>query len=165
MSYEHPYCVVSLGKGGIRHYARRYSKKSLYPLQTSENLVVFWCFQLIEKGCIRKKLVKFQKFLPTKVKNVKNIFQIFSMFVLNVSNWSCRSRNGTRASCSSIVTNKKSEQCTMSHVSKASLFDSTTEKQMGLEKFSNLSTFILLIQRRPTVFQQFTFQKVLWHLH
>ena len=25
----------------------------LYPLKTSENLTIFWCFQEVEKGCIR----------------------------------------------------------------------------------------------------------------
>ena len=29
----------------------------LYPLKTSENRKVFWCFQGIEKGCIRNKWV------------------------------------------------------------------------------------------------------------
>ena len=31
----------------------------LYPLKTSENLEVFWCFQGVEKGCIENKWVKF----------------------------------------------------------------------------------------------------------
>ena len=31
----------------------------LYPLKTSENLKVFWCFQGVEKGCIRNKWVNF----------------------------------------------------------------------------------------------------------
>ena len=30
----------------------------LYPLKTSENLMVFWCLQGVEKGCIGKKWVK-----------------------------------------------------------------------------------------------------------
>ena len=30
----------------------------LYPLKTSKNLTVFWCFQGVEKGCIRNKWVK-----------------------------------------------------------------------------------------------------------
>ena len=30
----------------------------LYPLKTSENITVFWCFQAVEKGCIVNKLVK-----------------------------------------------------------------------------------------------------------
>ena len=30
----------------------------LYPLKTSENLSVLWCFQGVEKGCIRNKWVK-----------------------------------------------------------------------------------------------------------
>ena len=29
----------------------------LHPLQTSENRKIFWCFQGVEKGCIRKKWV------------------------------------------------------------------------------------------------------------
>ena len=29
----------------------------LYPLKTSENLPVFWCFQGLEEGCIENKLV------------------------------------------------------------------------------------------------------------
>ena len=28
------------------------SSSFLYPLKTSENLTVFWCFQGVEKGCI-----------------------------------------------------------------------------------------------------------------
>ena len=31
----------------------------LYPLKTSENLTVFWCFQEVEKGCIGNEWVKF----------------------------------------------------------------------------------------------------------
>ena len=31
----------------------------LYPLKTSENRKVFWCFQGVEKGYIRNKWVKF----------------------------------------------------------------------------------------------------------
>ena len=30
----------------------------LYPLKTSENLSVFWCFQGVKKGCIGKEWVK-----------------------------------------------------------------------------------------------------------
>ena len=30
----------------------------LYPLKTSENRKVFWCFQGVEKGCIGNKWVK-----------------------------------------------------------------------------------------------------------
>ena len=30
---------------------------SLYPLKTSENLTIFWCFQEVEKGCIGNKWV------------------------------------------------------------------------------------------------------------
>ena len=30
----------------------------LYPLKTSENLTVFWCFQGVEKGCIGNEWVK-----------------------------------------------------------------------------------------------------------
>ena len=31
----------------------------LYPLKTSENLTVFWCFKGAEKGCIREKWVHY----------------------------------------------------------------------------------------------------------
>ena len=34
----------------------------LYPLKTTENLAVFWCFQGVEKGCIWKKWVNNSKF-------------------------------------------------------------------------------------------------------
>ena len=30
----------------------------LYPMKTSENLTIFWCFQGVEKGSIRSKWVK-----------------------------------------------------------------------------------------------------------
>ena len=30
----------------------------LYPLKTSENLTIFWCFQRVEKGCIWNEQVK-----------------------------------------------------------------------------------------------------------
>ena len=30
----------------------------LYPMKTSENHTVFWCFQRVEKGCIGNKLIK-----------------------------------------------------------------------------------------------------------
>ena len=30
----------------------------LYPLKTSENVTVFWCFQGVGKGCIGNKWVK-----------------------------------------------------------------------------------------------------------
>ena len=30
----------------------------LYPLKTSENCNIFWCFQVLEKGCIGKEWVK-----------------------------------------------------------------------------------------------------------
>ena len=33
----------------------------LYPLKTSENRKVFWCFQGVEKGCIRNKYIKSNK--------------------------------------------------------------------------------------------------------
>ena len=37
----------------------------LYPLKTSENLMVFWCFQGVEKGCIGNEWVnkKLHKYL------------------------------------------------------------------------------------------------------
>ena len=39
----------------------------LYPLKTSENLKVFWCFQGVEKGCIGNKWVNFfLKIAPPK---------------------------------------------------------------------------------------------------
>ena len=31
----------------------------LYPLKSSENLAVFWCFQGVEKGCIGNEWVKY----------------------------------------------------------------------------------------------------------
>ena len=34
----------------------------LYPLKTSENLKVFWCFQGVEKGCIGNEQVKIHFF-------------------------------------------------------------------------------------------------------
>ena len=30
----------------------------LYPLETSENLKVFWCFQGVEKRCIENEWIK-----------------------------------------------------------------------------------------------------------
>ena len=30
----------------------------LYPMKTSENLTVFWCFQGVEKGCIGNEWIK-----------------------------------------------------------------------------------------------------------
>ena len=40
----------------------------LYPLKTSENRKVFWCFQGVEKGCIGKIWVKVCVFLwPAKI--------------------------------------------------------------------------------------------------
>ena len=35
----------------------------LYPLKKSENLTVFWCFQGVEKECIRNKWVKCRVFI------------------------------------------------------------------------------------------------------
>ena len=35
----------------------------LYPLKTSENLIVFWCFQGVEKGCIGNKWVKLSVYI------------------------------------------------------------------------------------------------------
>ena len=32
-----------------------------YPLKTSENLTMFWCFQGVEKGCISNEWTKFVK--------------------------------------------------------------------------------------------------------
>ena len=33
----------------------------LYPLKTSENIKVFWCFQGVQKGCIESKWIKREK--------------------------------------------------------------------------------------------------------
>ena len=35
-----------------------------YPLKTSENLTVFWCFQGVEKGCIGNEWVEDAKIMP-----------------------------------------------------------------------------------------------------
>ena len=40
----------------------------LYPLKTSENLTVFWCFQGVEKGCIGNSWVNQQKINKYQIK-------------------------------------------------------------------------------------------------
>ena len=47
----------------------------LYPLKTSGNRKVFWCFQGIEKGCIRKKWVKFHLLHYSFSKSSENIHE------------------------------------------------------------------------------------------
>ena len=55
----------TLAWAGWSHYCRYFlinpfvsNAPFLYPLKTSENLTVFWCFQGLEKGCIWKERVK-----------------------------------------------------------------------------------------------------------
>ena len=50
-SYESAYCVQ------IKPFFP--NATFLYPLETSENPKVFWCFQGVEKGCLGDKWVKF----------------------------------------------------------------------------------------------------------
>ena len=43
----------------------------LYPLKTSENLAVFWCFQGVEKGCIGNEWVKRKLMYKSKQVSIK----------------------------------------------------------------------------------------------
>ena len=43
----------------------------LYPLKTSENLAVFWCFQGVEKGCIVNEWVKRKLMYKSKQVSIK----------------------------------------------------------------------------------------------
>ena len=54
---SHSYCVVSLCKIVTNLFVP--NAPFLYQLKASENLTVFWCFQRIEKGCIRNEWVKY----------------------------------------------------------------------------------------------------------
>ena len=47
----------------------------LYPLKTSENRKVFWCFQGVEKGCIGNKRVKLDIF-STDLEFVEEVHNI-----------------------------------------------------------------------------------------
>ena len=40
----------------------------LYPLKTSENLTVFWCFQWVEKGCIGSEWVNKKMLLNANIR-------------------------------------------------------------------------------------------------
>ena len=61
----------------------------LYPLKTSENLTLFWCFHGIEKGCIGNKWVKVKsstiaKFLLYSVSDTER-FRFIYHFCINAS--------------------------------------------------------------------------------
>ena len=45
-----------------------------YPLKTSENLTVFWCFQGVEKGCIGNKWVKWKCRFKKIINNLSILF-------------------------------------------------------------------------------------------
>ena len=45
-----------------------------YPLKTSENFTVFWCFQGVEKGCIGNKWVKWKCRFKKIINNLSILF-------------------------------------------------------------------------------------------
>ena len=45
-----------------------------YPLKTSENLTVFWCFQGVKKGCIGNKSVKWKCRFKKIINNLSILF-------------------------------------------------------------------------------------------
>ena len=62
----------------------------LYPLKTSENLTVFWCFQGVEKECIGNKWVKDALKIQTpskcliKVDNSSHFWDFFQDYPTNI---------------------------------------------------------------------------------
>ena len=72
----------------------------LYPLKTSENRTVFWCFQEVEKGCIEKEEVKrciLQEIKNIEIKLLSVPFLQLSLFrnSYNVFHQRCSVRKGT----------------------------------------------------------------------
>ena len=58
----------------------------LYPLKTSENRKVFWCFQRVEKGCIGNEWVKFKNLINLKL----NFLIYFILYFISYIFHSCK---------------------------------------------------------------------------
>ena len=56
----------------------------LYPLKTSENLTVFWCFQGVEKECIGNKWVKQELISDRKINVALNLTHFTYFFQTKV---------------------------------------------------------------------------------
>ena len=54
----------------------------LYPLKTSENLTVFWCFQGVEKGCIGNEWVNFLLTFEAEVTQNKSLNLKFILLIV-----------------------------------------------------------------------------------
>ena len=63
-----------------------------YPLKTSENFTVFWCFQWVEKGCIGNEWVKLGPGVREKIWNL-----ITSKQFLVLSTLTAKQKNGWKA--------------------------------------------------------------------
>ena len=56
----------------------------LYPLKTSENPEVFWCFQGVEKGCVENEQVKKIWLNMIRNLNVSTLFLVSSSFLFKM---------------------------------------------------------------------------------
>ena len=55
----HLWIYSNLLKKALMENFNHFVPNALFHLKTSENLTVFWCFQVVEKGCIEKEWVNF----------------------------------------------------------------------------------------------------------
>ena len=60
----------------------------LYPIQTSENLPIFLCFQWVEKGCIGNKSVNTHETIFLKACGTLGRSQILLLYFVGDSPWS-----------------------------------------------------------------------------